>query len=254
MSSGLRLFLQAERSYAGGRVDDTLSYYTKAITKILKSETLLAPLPPTFSHPAVPQEVLGVVWHNFAGFFRDPILKRTRENSPEAYKLLSSFRPNSHHEFQRFSTEQEKTYLAGMRISAGLTLALMAWDERDRATAAKRYRDAIEPDARKNLTALLKSDERLARCLAEVFGMTGAGEHRREVLGIGIIRIEGDGRITFSDNPQVASDRCKACGKRDAKLMKCSACKSVTYCSADCQKANWRDHKARCKELRASST
>ncbi|KAG2015053.1 hypothetical protein CC2G_008359 [Coprinopsis cinerea AmutBmut pab1-1] len=145
MSSGLRLFLQAERSYAGGRVDDTLSYYTKAITKILKSETLLAPLPPTFSHPAVPQEVLGVVWHNFAGFFRDPILKRTRENSPEAYKLLSSFRPNSHHEFQRFSTEQEKTYLAGMRISAGLTLALMAWDERDRATAAKRYRDAIEP-------------------------------------------------------------------------------------------------------------
>ena len=32
---------------------------------------------------------------------------------------------------------------------------------------------------------------------------------------------------------------------------KCSACRSVRYCSAKCQKDHWKQHKARCKQVRA---
>jgi hypothetical protein len=31
-----------------------------------------------------------------------------------------------------------------MQITSGLTLGMLAWDERDRATAAKRYKEALD--------------------------------------------------------------------------------------------------------------
>ena len=31
---------------------------------------------------------------------------------------------------------------------------------------------------------------------------------------------------------------------------KCSACRAISYCSAECQKKHWKEHKARCKEIR----
>ncbi|KAG2387734.1 hypothetical protein C9374_001328 [Naegleria lovaniensis] len=38
---------------------------------------------------------------------------------------------------------------------------------------------------------------------------------------------------------------CKYCGKSDA-LKRCSICKSVFYCSIECQKKDWTNHKATC--------
>jgi uncharacterized membrane protein YgcG len=35
------------------------------------------------------------------------------------------------------------------------------------------------------------------------------------------------------------------------KLMKCSLCRNALYCSRDCQKKDWREHKKRCKDLAA---
>ncbi|EEB97903.1 hypothetical protein MPER_02682, partial [Moniliophthora perniciosa FA553] len=213
-------------------------------------ENLLAALPAISPDPTFPRETLGAVWRNFLGFFRDSHLHRDKN----AYKLLASYRPTSNHEFERFRTERQKLYLAGMRITAGLTLGLMAWDAGDRPTSVKRYREAIDlaakypqyddqtkatdpweryvsqdvQETRDNLSILLTNDEVNARILAEEFGISGAGEHRKEVLGIGQIRREGDERTTFVKNVQVASDKCASCGKRDAKLMKCSACKTAT--------------------------
>ncbi|EAU91994.1 hypothetical protein CC1G_05981 [Coprinopsis cinerea okayama7 len=277
MSSGVQLFMKAEQLYAQNRVDETLEYYAKAIQKIVRNENLLAPLPALVPDPTFPKETLGAVWRNFVGFFKDPQMRRTKENSPDAYKLLASYRPNSSHEFERFKSEKEKAYLAGMRITAGLTLGLMHWDAGERPTAVKRYREAIDiasqfpqyndktkattpweryianevQTTRDNLTMLLMNDENVSRVVAEEYGLTGAGDNRKEVLGIGAIRVEGDGRISFVRQVQVASDKCKACGKRDAKLMKCGACKSVNYCGSTCQKADWPAHKAICKSLRA---
>eukprot|EP00741_Cyanophora_paradoxa_P015327 tig00000194_g14795.t1 len=37
---------------------------------------------------------------------------------------------------------------------------------------------------------------------------------------------------------------------RPQAFSKCSGCKQVWYCSAECQKAAWKEHKPRCRELR----
>jgi hypothetical protein len=45
---------------------------------------------------------------------------------------------------------------------------------------------------------------------------------------------------------------CQVCEKGNAeglKLSFCSACRSVSYCSRACQKADWKAHKVICKEL-----
>jgi hypothetical protein len=43
---------------------------------------------------------------------------------------------------------------------------------------------------------------------------------------------------------------CAFCGKTDGKsIMKCSRCKAASYCSKDCQKGDWKKHKAVCKLL-----
>ena len=45
---------------------------------------------------------------------------------------------------------------------------------------------------------------------------------------------------------------CGSFGGKDAKLMKCSGCMSTFYCSPECQKSNWKKHKAECKKKTTS--
>lgn len=40
---------------------------------------------------------------------------------------------------------------------------------------------------------------------------------------------------------------CEKCGSV-GKLKVCSGCRKIHYCSAECQKADWADHKADCKK------
>jgi hypothetical protein len=44
---------------------------------------------------------------------------------------------------------------------------------------------------------------------------------------------------------------CAACGAAKAsggaKLRRCAGCRAVRYCSAACQKAHWREHRAACE-------
>ena len=40
---------------------------------------------------------------------------------------------------------------------------------------------------------------------------------------------------------------CAACGAAGAPLM-CGACRGVRYCGPECQKRDWRAHKAACKQ------
>lgn len=45
----------------------------------------------------------------------------------------------------------------------------------------------------------------------------------------------------------IAEERCRHCGNPgNPKLLACGACKVVKYCSAPCQKADWKKHKASC--------
>ena len=42
--------------------------------------------------------------------------------------------------------------------------------------------------------------------------------------------------------------RCEQCSAEHA-TKKCGACKAVTYCSKECQKAHFRQHKKVCAQL-----
>jgi hypothetical protein len=44
--------------------------------------------------------------------------------------------------------------------------------------------------------------------------------------------------------------RCFSCKKTGLKLLKCGECKTATYCSSECQKQNWKEHKKRCQYLK----
>ncbi len=44
----------------------------------------------------------------------------------------------------------------------------------------------------------------------------------------------------------VKSKKCAVCGKEAPK--QCSRCKSISYCSADCQRSDWRRHKKYCND------
>ena len=46
---------------------------------------------------------------------------------------------------------------------------------------------------------------------------------------------------------------CECCGCSTKKLMLCSACKKVRYCSVDCQKKDRKVHKDECKKAAAKS-
>lgn len=41
---------------------------------------------------------------------------------------------------------------------------------------------------------------------------------------------------------------CNVCGQKSSK--KCAGCKSIIYCSRDCQVKDWKQHKDLCKDLR----
>ena len=40
---------------------------------------------------------------------------------------------------------------------------------------------------------------------------------------------------------------CNNCNKTFEKLLKCSKCKKVKYCSRECQIADWKKHKKNCE-------
>jgi len=51
-----------------------------------------------------------------------------------------------------------------------------------------------------------------------------------------------------------AKEACRACGRADAKpnggpLKKCARCLAVKYCSAECQKKDWKKHRMECVEM-----
>lgn len=46
----------------------------------------------------------------------------------------------------------------------------------------------------------------------------------------------------------VPTPQCGSCGATSGQLMSCAGCGKVRYCSRECQKADWKTHKSRCKK------
>ncbi|KAG6817119.1 hypothetical protein H0H87_012640 [Tephrocybe sp. NHM501043] len=252
MSTGLALFQQAEVAYSRGNILAAFEGYQKCIKKILKDEnpTALVPgIPASALPPNMPRELLGMVWQNFMGFFRDPKMNFTETSAPDAWKLMNSFRPGAestskgHKRLQR--TERGKVMLKGMQVTAALTIGVMAWDKRDRATAAKRYKEGIEvatthapfvnlppgtlgweayvhhdlKEAKDNLGILIDNDTINAELVKASTGEAQEPGRREEVeLPKPQLRVDKTGELTTEDTVKFATYACAKCGKRDTKL------------------------------------
>ena len=60
-------------------------------------------------------------------------------------------------------------------------------------------------------------------------------------------------RTMFQLGGETADKSCCAnCGKKSTELKQCSRCKSVAYCSRDCQVAHYKVHKKPCLKTAAS--
>jgi hypothetical protein len=251
--SGLSLFQKAETFYHQGKTNDAFEYYQKSIKKILKDEDVTAKLPAIVPSD-FPKELLGGVWRNFVGFFRDSTMNFTEDSHPEAYKLLNSFRPSSQKHPRLERTPRGKILLKGMQITAGLTLGLLAWDKRDRATAAKRYREALDladthrsftslppgtvgleryvhddlQTVKENLGLLIQNDTVNAEMAMERDG-NGQVPGRRDVVDLPVpqTRIDKTGAVTTESSVIFATNMCASCGKRDPKLLRCSLCRTT---------------------------
>lgn len=49
-------------------------------------------------------------------------------------------------------------------------------------------------------------------------------------------------------------NECFSCGKEMKRLLLCSRCKNVKYCSGECQKEDWVNHKKKCTNLSLKSS
>lgn len=153
-----------------------------------------------------------------------------------------------------------------MQIAAVLTLGILAWDnKRDRETAVKRYREALDlaathtpflqfpiPDSTKNWERWASEDVQTIR------------DNLNMLVPIEVVRNDarrGEGRsmLRFMVNMMDTMRDCNKCGKTDVKLLWCEACKRaccesasesrhlvvvsiltiIIDCSADCQKKDW---------------
>ncbi|GAQ90657.1 hypothetical protein KFL_006680060 [Klebsormidium nitens] len=53
------------------------------------------------------------------------------------------------------------------------------------------------------------------------------------------------GFVHFEAGVQLPCDQCGAL-KSPGELKRCSRCKSARYCSAQCQRADWKEHRKTC--------
>lgn len=68
------------------------------------------------------------------------------------------------------------------------------------------------------------------------------------------------GQVVLMENPyaSVVSDQllqihCQSCLQRMQKKFRCNGCKFIHYCSVNCQKNDWNEHKEECKMIQKIS-
>lgn len=52
---------------------------------------------------------------------------------------------------------------------------------------------------------------------------------------------------TGSGTARAGAEACLVCGRTGVKLQRCARCRDAWYCSVECQKQHWPQHKAVCR-------
>jgi hypothetical protein len=72
------------------------------------------------------------------------------------------------------------------------------------------------------------------------------------VSGSGFVEEIVDPGMVAGDGSGQEKESCRACGRGEAKeggkLLMCTRCKKVKYCSKECQKGDWKTHRMECEE------
>ncbi|KAJ7145358.1 hypothetical protein C8R43DRAFT_890488 [Mycena crocata] len=261
-TSGKSLLIEGEKHYVAGRVTEAFEFYRKAIVRILDHEDILQKALNAPEEYA--QEIIICAWQNLLACFRQSNSGFTQESSPDAYALVFSFRPTApSRTHPQFKGQPGRRLLKAMQIMASFALAVLAWEQGERSTAARRYQEALDVAAThprfNSVTPGLKHLDRIIAFEVQSIKdnlatlkegdlftttVTGAapGTLRKEVLNAPHVRLGDDGEIAQQNTFVVATDACGrvGCSERGVKFKRCSACHKVAYCSVECQREDWQ--------------
>lgn len=67
----------------------------------------------------------------------------------------------------------------------------------------------------------------------------------------GWVRIRNDdgSTTTIHCRSEGAEKKCRKCESEKGKMRLCKGCLMVGYCTPECQRADWNEHKEKCKRL-----
>lgn len=212
-------------------------------------------------------DMIWLVWETMTALMTDPRVGVTTSNAPKAHELVAAFKADADAHrapFEKHGARGLYIYKA-MQVSALTTLGLRASYSADRATAAKRYKQAI---------ALAESDPAFAKpgqdgisramyCYAKVCRFNLATVILNDVINSSVLGDKLIGRKETRVVPQTTrlpaaqsakahaeitftTDVCRGCGKRDVGMNKCSKCRGALYCGKACQQKHWAEHKKSC--------
>ena len=88
-----------------------------------------------------------------------------------------------------------------------------------------------------------------ARALREVACEKGYSDVLWALKHVGIKLTEREKAVRRS-KPAPLGKRCGHCAKVCTRPAHCSACKSIRYCGAACQKLDWKKHKVVCARMK----
>ncbi|KAK7046683.1 hypothetical protein R3P38DRAFT_2875214 [Favolaschia claudopus] len=248
MVRAVDLHNSGQLKYQAGLMREAFDYYHRAIVQILDHEDIFQTggnVPNEY-----PRELLGFLWNNLLSFFKSDDPSFTQEKCPSAYDLVYSFRPTSSSKAHpQFKGAKGQHLLKGLQITGGFALGILAWRKGDRATTAKRYKEALDiADAHPPFdkwTPSLKHLDWYDEINSRMAG-SGQGNLRKDVLESTTVRLGQDGSaLDREESFIVATDACgrSECTKRGVGFKRCSACKKIAYCGVECQKADWKKHK-----------
>ena len=121
-------------------------------------------------------------------------------------------------------------YLAGKKVPLSLEYY------RDLLCSCGKGKD-VTPEFRKEEAWKLAIPYVTRVAIGPLYGVPYAEDVGRFVAGLGAAK------------PSEPEKRCQKCGGLGKpKLLVCGSCKSVSYCSVDCQKADWKTHKGTCRK------